>query len=87
MVRPRLYLYHYQVIAATAHEVQLTSPGEKPGADYVVTPFAQQVGGGFLSRLPQRYPRRADSRNGAHVVRWIGLGPRRRMAARCAGVA
>src|SRR5450759_1477026 len=53
MVRPRLYLYHHQVVAATAHKVQLASPSQEPGAYYLVASFAQKVGGGFLSRLPQ----------------------------------
>ncbi len=87
MVCTRLDLDNHKVVAATADQVQLSSPRQETRADYLVASFSQQVGGGFFTCPPELYPSSAASRNGAHVVRWIGLGPRRRMAARCAGVA
>ena len=81
-----------QPMAATADEVELTPPGEEAGSHHLVAAGTQEVGGGALAATAElgsapQASRSSETRNGAQDVLWIGLGPSRRIAARCDGVA
>ena len=71
-----------------ADELKLATLGPEARPDHLIAEPPEEVRRRFLPGAAELYPGScACSRNGAHEVRWIGLGPRRRMAARCAGVA